>query len=276
MVVEIITAKTRFCYEYEIAGDYKKYTVKVLKDDEDLSYVLEKSRKAIMFVGNRERGKKLTEKQNAMNNNSAEFLEAKDIAVSKTASSLENFHRFKSKFLFVTKVLDVGVSIEDPQIDSIIIDPTCRTNFLQMLARVRLQKCQHPNIYIFQSDAKFFENRVEQNSNLAKLAYELLKQRKNEVKEFAARISLGEVDIYTPEMLQKFTFKDSNGQWRINELTCIQTLIDYDFYSTIACEIASDENAFVKTQLGWLDKKLTTKSFVAIDRQEELKKKSVK
>lgn len=272
MQISLIRASTRFCHLYDMEADYGIYKVKILKDD-DLEFVLENAQKVVMFVGNRERGKTLAEEQNAKDKNSAEFLEARDKATSKTAQSLETFHRFESKILFVTKVLDVGVSIEDPEIDTIIIDPTTRTNFLQMLARVRLKKGQRPTVYVFQSTNKFFEHRVEQNRDYAKLAYELLKERKSNPKEFAAKISLGEVEAYTPEMLQRFTFKDGNGQWRINELSCIQTLIDYDFYVQMACEIADDENAFVKTQLSWMKKKFSVKDFVALERQEAVKKK---
>lgn len=276
MEITLIRSSTRFCRSYDMEADYKQYKVKVLKDKEDLEFVLGNARKAVMFVGNRERGKKLEDEQNELKKDSAEFLEAKDKATSKTARTLEIFHRFDSRILFVTKVLDVGVSIEDPEIDTIIIDPTTRTNFLQMLARVRLQKNQRPTIYIFQSDLNFFENRVEQNTNLANLAYQLLKERKFDLKEFAARISLGEVEAYTPDMLQRFTFKDRNGQRRISELTCIQTMIDYDFYVQMASEIADDENAFVKTQLSWMDKKFSSKDFVVIEREDAVKKKSGK
>lgn len=273
MEVSVTTKRTRFCREYGGVADYKKYAAKILKDKVDLEFVLGNARKAVMFVGNRERGKKLGDEQNELKKDSAEFLEAKDKATSKTARTLEIFHRFESKLLFVTKVLDVGVSIEDPEIDAIVIDPTTRTNFLQMLARVRLQKNQRPTIYIYQSDLNFFENRVEQNTNLANLAYQLLKERKSDPNEFAAKISLGEANEFTPEMLQRFTFKDGNGQWRINELSCIQTLIDYDFYVQMACEIADDENAFVKTQLSWMKKKFSVKDFVALEREEAVKKK---
>ena len=248
MEVSVITDRTRFCRAYGRAADYKKYAMKILKNDDDLEYVLANACKAIMFVGNRERGKTLAEKQNGKAENSADFLEAKDKLTNKTAQSLEIFHRFDSRILFVTKVLDVGVSIEDPEIDAIVIDPTTRTNFLQMLARVRLQKNQRPTIYVFQSQFKFFERRIEQNAVFAKLAYRLLKERKSDPKEFAAKISLGEADDYTPEMLQRFTFKDGNGHWRINELTCVQTLIDYDFYRQMARGMAIDENFFIKKQ----------------------------
>ena len=273
MEVSVTTKRTRFCREYGGAADYKNYAVKILKDKGDLEFVLENARKAVIFVGNRERGKKLAEEQNEKEKKSADFFEAKDKHSSHCARSLEIFHRFDSRILFVTKVLDVGVSIEDSGIDTIVIDPTTRTDFLQMLARVRLQKGQRPTIYIYQSDLNFFENRVEQNTNLANLAYQLLKERKSDPKEFAAKISLGEVEAYTPEMLQRFTFKDGNGQWRINELSCIQTLIDYDFYVRITQEMADDENAFVKTQLSWMNKKFSVKDFVALERQEAVKKK---
>lgn len=273
MQVSVITDRTRFCREYGGRADYKKYALKILKNDDDLEYVLANACKAIMFVGNRERGKTLAEKQNGKAENSADFLEAKDKLTNKTAQSLEIFHRFDSRILFVTKVLDVGVSIEDPEIDAIVIDPTTRTNFLQMLARVRLQKNQRPTIYVFQSQFKFFERRVEQNAIFAKLAYRLLKERKSDPKEFAAKISLGEADDYTPEMLQRFTFKDGNGHWRINELTCVQTLIDYDFYRQMARGMAIDENFFIKKQLDWMDKKFSSRDFVSLERQEAVKKK---
>lgn len=272
MEVSVITDRTRFCRAYGRAADYKKYAMKILKNDDDLEYVLANACKAIMFVGNRERGKTLAEKQNGKAENSADFLEAKDKLTNKTAQSLEIFHRFDSRILFVTKVLDVGVSIEDPEIDTIIIDPTTRTNFLQMLARVRLQKNQRPTIYVFQSQFKFFERRIEQNAVFAKLAYRLLKERKSDPKEFAAKISLGEADDYTPDMLQKFTFKNCDGHWRINELTCVQTLIDYDFYRQMARGMAIDENFFIKKQLDWMDKKFSSRDFVSLERQEAVKK----
>lgn len=273
MEVSVTTKRTRFCREYGGRADYKKYALKILKNDDDLEYVLANACKAIMFVGNRERGKTLAEEQNAKDKNSAEFLEARDKATSKTAQSLETFHRFESKILFVTKVLDVGVSIEDPGIDTIIIDPTTRINFLQMLARVRLQKGQRPTVYVYQSTNKFFEHRVDQIRDYAKLAYELLKERKSDPKEFAAKISLGEANDFTPEMLQRFTFKDGNGHWRINELTCVQTLIDYDFYRQMARGMAIDENFFIKKQLDWMDKKFSSRDFVSLERQEAVKKK---
>ena len=142
-----------------------------------------------------------------------------------------------------------------------------------MLARVRLQKNQRPTIYVFQSQFKFFERRIEQNAVFAKLAYRLLKERKSDPKEFAAKISLGEAADYTPDMLQKFTFKNCDGHWRINELTCVQTLIDYDFYRQMARGMAIDENFFIKKQLDWMDKKFSSRDFVSLERQEAVKKK---
>lgn len=272
--MEILVKKhnTRMCWEYDATANYENYVIKVISSEEDLKYVLGKSKKCLMFVGNKERGKKLMERQNKVKANSAEFIDSMALKKLEVAKQLIQIAKFEVRFLFVTNVLDVGVSIVDPEVDTIILDPTTRTEFIQMLARVRTKHDQKITVYVQKADLIFFLNRIAAKEEFSQMALMLLKNRQSDLEKIAAKIELGNFGEFQPRMMRNFLYQNSEKKWILNELTCMQTIINMRFCKEMAQKISEDENAFVKEQFSWLGKEFTEEAYVQKERLEMQKK----
>ncbi len=66
----------------------------------------------------------------------------------KEFQNLTQNESFESKVIIATSVLDNGVNIADAQVKHIVISQPNKTEFLQMLGRLRLEESQKVNLYI--------------------------------------------------------------------------------------------------------------------------------
>lgn len=79
---------------------------------------------------------------------------------SKVVKELVMANKLMPKVLLTTSVLDNGVSVHDPDVESVTIITESKVSFLQMLGRVRTESVQKLKLYLLVRPASFFEKRT--------------------------------------------------------------------------------------------------------------------
>lgn len=136
--------------------------------------------KWIVFVSSKKDGGSLVEKLHEQGIK-AVFLSADSKETSSkeytTYKGIVEEEKFPQQVLVATSVLDNGINIKDPDVKHIVIDVLDRTEFVQMLGRVRISGDQEIKLYIrHYSDEnikKFFMNDVK--ALLARLHTDFIK-----------------------------------------------------------------------------------------------------
>ena len=154
--------------------------------------------------------------------------------------------RFSCKVLVTTKLLDNGVSIKDSQLRNIVIDTISRTEFVQMLGRKRLFDTDDMvTLYIPQKSKKTFQGYL---SPEMKETYDLL-ERDFSSKELMKRMLCD--DKFYAKIRSFFTLE--KGQLAKNPLALEYYDRQRKLVDKMITEFASDEFAFIKEQLSWID-----------------------
>ncbi|MBS7210804.1 MAG: DEAD/DEAH box helicase [Lachnospiraceae bacterium] len=172
--------------------------------------------------------------------------------------------RFSCKVLVATKLLDNGVSIKDSQLRNIVIDTISRTEFVQMLGRKRLFDTDDMvTLYIPQKSKKTFQGYL---SPEMKETYDLL-ERDFSSKELMKRMLCD--DKFYAKLRRFFTLE--NGQLIKNPLAIEYYNRQRKLVDKMITEFASDEFAFIKEQLSWIDMEDTfdEENLYTLQQQEE-------
>lgn len=141
---------------YHFRRDYTYLSALFFKDLDWLVQIIRQdssNQKWLVFVSRKEEGK-IIEKQ--LGAAYAEYLDAelKDGEKQAEFQKILLEKSYNKKVLIVTKFLDVGVDLCDETIKNIVIFPTTKTDFFQMVGRKRIRKGECINLYIHIRDIK--------------------------------------------------------------------------------------------------------------------------
>lgn len=150
--------------------------------------------------------------------------------------------RFQTQVLITTKLLDNGVNFHDSQLKHVVIDTISKTEFLQMLGRKRFKPGEELQLYIPKKDVRYFSGYytlgvkkmldiMNGNLNLAKKMLE-----SEEVYEMVRKFY-----VYRNDQLQR----NEAGKYKIEKIA--------KFLIEMCEEMKSDDWAFVKEQLSWIN-----------------------
>lgn len=243
-------------YTTTIIGDYTtlhSYTIparsvveKVIyySEQEQILEIIEKcnrDEKWLVFQSNKTKAKELTKKLG----DSAALITAED-RENDTIAEIIHEGKFSCKVLVATKLLDNGVSLKDSQLKNIIIDTISRTEFIQMLGRKR---CLNANdvvtLYIPQKSKKTFQGYL---SPEMQETYDLVE------KDFASNEMIAKMlcdEKFYSKVRRFFTLE--KGQLVKNPLAIEYYNRQRKLVDKMITEFASDEFAFIKEQLSWID-----------------------
>lgn len=243
-------------YTTTIIGDYTtlhSYTIparsvveKVIyySEQEQILEIIEKcnrDEKWLVFQSNKAKAKELTKKLG----DSAALITAED-RENDTIAEIIHKGKFSCKVLVATKLLDNGVSIKDFELKNIVIDTISRTEFIQMLGRKRsLDLNDTVSLYIPKKSKKTFQGYLTPEM---KETYDLL-ERDFSSKELMTRV-LCDDKFYAK--IRRF-FALENGQLIKNPLAIEYYNRQRKLVDKMITEFASDEFAFIKEQLSWID-----------------------
>lgn len=134
-------------YYFERNYDYIE-KIYVYKEMEQLVSRIKEDDKSkwLIFVSSRSKGGSLRENLQK-SGIKVSFLtsESKEM---KTYKDIVEKEKFEEQVLISTAVLDNGINIKDSQLKNVVIDVLDRTEFLQMLGRVRIEEKMKINLYI--------------------------------------------------------------------------------------------------------------------------------
>lgn len=215
--------------------------------------------KWLIFQSNKSKAKELTKKLG----DSAALITAED-RENDTIAEIIHEGKFSCKVLVATKLLDNGVSLKDFHLKNIIIDTISRTEFVQMLGRKRsLDLNDTVRLYIPKKSKKTFQGY---------LSPEMLETYDLVEKDFASNEMIAKMlcdEKFYSKVRRFFTLE--NGQLIKNPLAMEYYDRQRQLVNKMITEFASDEFAFIKEQLSWIDMEDTfdEKNFYTFQQQEE-------
>lgn len=150
--------------------------------------------------------------------------------------------QFRTQVLVTTKLLDNGVNFHDSQLKHVVIDTISKTEFLQMLGRKRLESGEEVRLYIPKKNVRYFSGYYSLG---IKKMLDLMRENLNLVKKM-----LESVEVY--ETVRKF-YVYRNGQLKRNEAGKYKLEKIAEFLIEMCEKMKSDDWAFVKEQLSWIN-----------------------
>lgn len=231
-------------YSYTIPAHPVVEKVIYYAEQEQILEIIEKcnrDEKWLVFQSNKTKAKELTKKLR----DSAALITAED-RENDTIAEIIHKGKFSCKVLVSTKLLDNGVSLKDSQLKNIIIDTISRTEFIQMLGRKR---CLNANdvvtLYIPKKSKKTFQGYL---SPEMQEIYDLVE------KDFASNEMIAKMlcdEKFYSKVRRFFTLE--KGQLVKNPLAIEYYARQRQLVNKMITEFASDEFAFIKEQLSWID-----------------------
>lgn len=239
-----------------------------------------------------------TEDANGLSKDDVVFIDAgyeKENEAAASVSTLVEEGYINKKVIIATPVLDNGISFFDNQLRNIVILSDTEEEFIQMLGRKRKDE-EKIDLYICKRSIEYFENRkvyvekiyvflnryygrhqyirkmarmlqenVEMSNNLLmrdKLRYELLKYNQNLLNDILS-------DTLTYECARKVCYA-YNGEILMNEFSAKRVMNLRFYYDEIIKKMEEDENAFLKMQMGWMNKSVEEIDEIVATTEEEL------
>lgn len=247
--------------------DYTNLHIECIADYEHLKEEVERSRqKWLIFVPSITEGKRIYDTLKSLNKKvgfcSAEgnenFADYKGRSSEDIKKMLARQNTFTEDVLISTAVIDTGVSIHDGRLLNIAIFTDNRESFLQMLGRKRIHDSEKGKIklYLFAGNEKYFNAKrifakrvlddyyVWKNKKQIEILARLLS------KDDSKKLMEGYMTI------QKYMHVGNPynelGWVCVSELSIMQWSYLYNEYEENYQGLCSDENFFIRKQLGWL------------------------
>ncbi|MCI6652162.1 MAG: DEAD/DEAH box helicase family protein [Ruminococcus sp.] len=133
---------------YVVQEDYGYINPFFFSNKESIIDIIRKSDKNqlwIIFITNKEEGRKLW---NTFGKNQADFFTADSDTNSELYEKITKGKTLDKRILITTKVLDVGVSINDPNVNVVVFEQNI-PEIKQMIGRKRVRKNERVNVYFF-------------------------------------------------------------------------------------------------------------------------------
>lgn len=134
-------------YYFERNYDYVKKIYVYKELNQLVSKIKEGNSKWLIFVKSRDEGNYLKKVLEENGIKKVTFLTA-DSKETVTYRNLVKNEKFDEQVLISTAVLDNGINIKDKEVKNVVISTLDRTEFIQMLGRVRITGNQQINLYI--------------------------------------------------------------------------------------------------------------------------------
>ena len=168
---------------------------------------------------------------------------------------------FSSKVLVTTKILDNGISIKDCTLNSIVLDTTSKTEFIQMLGRRRTLPGEHPQLKIFLpvKNKAFFQGMLEFQIMPA------LKVLKTPEAEILAYL-MEEPEIYK---ICRNYFSVRDGRLCLNPIALDLLEQKRDFCEEMINGLDMDRCFFLKRQIRWLGIEFDEEKITFLSRQKK-------
>lgn len=262
-----VSAHTAHIYRLPKNYNYinTKYLTEYDKEYDNIIEIIKNTHgKTIIFISSKQRGGTLKENldKNKIDN---VFITAdnKYTDTKETVAELAENHQFIEKVLITTSVLDVGVSIEDDDVDNIIIETTEYMEFLQMLGRIRLKNPEKRiNLFIFKWSYKYFQKLRKNIKEKMKCCEYLEEYEKYNENHFLEGILENELHPKKKKKLPRgyknYLYLKDNGGFGPKQVPALNKLAIYYLrrlyllYNDICKKIQKDDNYFIKKQLEWL------------------------
>ncbi len=281
---------------YTTYRDYS-YIIPHIFEDED-EYIIkikesaDKNKKSIIFVNSKENGKSLGTKIGkdiaVYVDRNSRFNKDTDEGLIAYKEILEN-ETFSKKVLITTSVIDNGISINDKTVENIVILTHDRTQYMQMLGRVRIKNNQKINLYICNYPLAHFSSSLNMINAIINDVNKF-KEDESKNKYLSAQYIYDNYNINLE--IRKMIYHDYGNELIINNLGIKKLYNDRNYLDNIIPKFKNNEiNVFPKEVLSWLDiletdcflssKKqkidnlrnfLLTKTGIVISDEEEIKK----
>lgn len=150
--------------------------------------------------------------------------------------------QFQTQVLVTTKLLDNGVNFHDAGLKHIVIDTISKTEFCQMLGRKRFKPGEEIQLYIPKKNVKYFSGYYTLG---VKKMLDIMNGNLNLVKKM-----LESAEVY--ETVRKF-YVYRNDQLQRNEAGKYKIEKIAEFLIEMCEKMKSDDWAFVKEQLSWIN-----------------------
>lgn len=257
-------------------ADYSSLRTKYINDKKEIVSLCKKNKKkkkkSIIFTSSKDTGEKLLEELGKEKVNAffltAENRNSKD--GKKLVKTLSQKGCFSSDVLIATAVLDVGVSIKDPDLTQIFIRSYNQEEFIQMLGRVRVppeKRYEGITLYINKIKQQYVDQRLDRERDIIK-SIELARKKD----DIALALANGELNRLTCPFLYCTT-----ERVEISELAVYRHRELFEKYKEISEGMSSDPDFFLIKQLGWLglEETYSVKNYVSEEVREEIKKEVV-
>lgn len=233
--------RQKYIWKYSIPKQRRKLSVKYFKDFHQIVELINRSsEKWLIFVSN----KASVESWKGEIQKSVDVIYAED-KDKEIVDQIVQYERFENQVLITTKLLDNGVNFKDRQLCNIVIDTISRVEFLQMLGRKRIQGDDSVKLYIPKKSRRYFVGyynlSVLKSLNLinaGKTSKELMKE------------CFEDPIVY--EKIRRF-YIVRDGTLVLNPAGEYKISLMAKFLRNMQAAMQTDEWAFVKEQLKWLD-----------------------
>lgn len=211
-------------YDFTELADYSRFHCIYVQDMESMCDILVKSpKKSVIFMNNKEKCFDLMERMiriQKIEKTKITILNAENMDINgDVVQSLVISNRLLPKILITTAVLDNGVSIHDQEVGNVMIETESKTEFLQMLGRIRSESTGVCNLYFVQRDkSEFAKRKTKYEKDLKefeKLSINAL--RKNRNFYLQEMMSDGELAEFYKRALVWMKFNSQFYNWPDNE-----------------------------------------------------------
>ena len=276
--MQINISGSKSAIRYHAEPDYSSLCVKYVTKNTEIVTLCEKNKKekkkkSLIFVSSKETGEKILQELQAKKVR-AIFLTADNKELeeqAKTIRTISEKSRFDSDVLIAPAVLDVGVSIKDPDVNQIFIRSYNSEEFLQMLGRLRVPtdaKYEGITLFIHKIRKQDVDRRLGQERTYLQILEKARHSQNldhdiasNEIM-FADNCNPG---IYNASHLRRMLLRPL-ALHRHREL--------FKRYKGISNAMSDNPDAFLLLQLRWLglEEDYDVVNYVANDVREEIRK----
>lgn len=261
-----IMNKPEVLWTYHVPREIPDYQICAFDDIMDVVEMINEDsseEKYLIFQSNKQKAKSFFDKNLYC---TYEILTADD-KDKKAYKEIVEKSSFSSKVLVTTKILDNGISIKDCTLNSIVLDTTSKTEFIQMLGRRRILPGEHPQLKIFLpvKNKAFFQGMLEFQIMPA------LKLLKMPEAEILASL-MEEPEIYK---ICRNYFSVRNGKLCLNPIALDFLEQKRDFCEEMINGLDRDRCFFLKRQIRWLGVEFDEEKifFLSCQKKERMKEK---
>lgn len=251
-----IELKCFWSKKYLIQPDYSYLDVKYFVKDDELIELLKSTKgKTLVFVSSKKKGEEicdsLKEAKIPYDYISADNKETEAYGIIK---SLVKKEMFSKKVLVTTSVMDVGINLEDEELENIVIKAFDKSEMLQMLGRIRHKDENYRlNLYIYAQHYTVFENLLEKCIEPVMKAINYLDRFRDENYNCSRLLTVyGREDFEINDNIRKLLLYNKNNTLYLNRLSCYIYTKLFNIYTEICKGLLHDRDYFIKKQLQWL------------------------